>query len=148
MTEQSGVTPSNTGSDNAGGITPAPNTTQVAPAAPLPAAAAPAAPTNGAGAPALDQQTLAQYRAAIVAANPAAIPELIAGDSFAAIDASVAGATAAFTRIAEVVRGGKPAQPAQVPAGGGATLPAVDVSKLSAAGKIQHGLAERKAKSA
>lgn len=91
----------------------------------------------------VDAAALAQFREAIVAANPQAIPELIAGESFAAIQASVEGAKAAFTRVSEAVKAGGAVAPPKIPAGGGAPPP-VDVSKMSPMAKISHGIAQEK----
>lgn len=139
MSEQTSVSTSNTGSENQAGITPA---------APITPAAAPAAQASAqATTPAVDAQALAQFREAVVKANPDAIPELIAGHDFAGIQASVEGAKAAFARIANAVKTGAPAQPAGVPAGGAPALPLVDVESLSSEAKIAHGLKLRQAKS-
>lgn len=117
-------------------------------------------------APSIDATTLATYRQAIVAANPRAIPELIAGNDFAAVNASLEGARSAFERIATAmgataaagasaaggggtgeavaaaggVQSGQPAQtaPPVVPAGGAGTV--VNVDKLSPEAKIRVGI--------
>lgn len=113
--------------ENPQGITPA-----------APAASAAAAPA------AIDASTLATFRAAIVAANPDAIPELIAGDSFEAITASVAGAKTAYANAAARIKPeGQAATAPSVPAGGGAA-PVVNLAQMSPAAKIAHGLSARR----
>jgi hypothetical protein len=112
--------------ENAQGITPA------------------AAAALGVSAPAVAAPTLATFRAAIVSANPDAIPELIAGSDFAAIAASVEGAKAAYASVAARIKPeGQQAAAPSVPAGGGAA-PIVNVDALPAASKIAHGLAMRR----
>jgi hypothetical protein len=89
----------------------------------------------------LTPEQLAQLRDTLIAANPAAVPELIAGDTFAALLASVGPARAAYARISEAAaRGGT----AGIPRGGSVRAP--DTSRydgLSPEGKIAAGLATR-----
>lgn len=61
--------------------------------APAPVTAEPA------GAPGLTVEQLGRLREALVAANPEAVPELIAGADFDALLASVAPARAAYARV-------------------------------------------------
>ncbi len=87
----------------------------------------------------LTPEQLAQLRDTLVAAHPGAVPELIAGDSFAALLASVGPARAAYARIsAEVARG----HTTGIPRGGSVRAP--DTTRydgLSPEGKIAVGLA-------
>jgi len=90
----------------------------------------------------LTPEQLAQLRDTLIAAHPGAVPELIAGDSFAALLASVDPARAAYARIsAEAARG----HIAGIPRGGSVRAP--DTTRydgLSPEGKIAVGLAGRR----
>lgn len=108
--------------------------------------AAPAGHAGGAeeeGAPegGLTAEQLRQLREVLVAANPGAVPELIAGETFEALLASVEPARAAFARIK-----GRAAEElaAGVPRGGGTREvdPAI-YGALSPEGKIAAGIARR-----
>ena len=89
----------------------------------------------------LTPEQLAQLRDTLIAAHPQAVPELIAGDSFAALLASVGPARAAYARIsAEAARG----HTTGIPRGGSVRAP--DTTRydgLSPEGKIAVGLASR-----
>jgi hypothetical protein len=77
-------------------------------------------------------------RELVLRAHPDVVPELIAGDSIAALLASVEPARAAWERLAERI-GAPPTTPA-VPAGGERPV-AIDPERLSASEKIRRGLA-------
>ncbi len=91
--------------------------------------------------PQLSAEQVAQLREILITANPAAVPELIAGATFAELLASVAGAQAAFTRIQEAAMQGVAAA---VPRGGSTrTVDAALFAQLSPEGKIAQGLQRR-----
>jgi hypothetical protein len=86
--------------------------------------------------PAVD---LGQVRDLVLAAHPDVVPEMVAGDSFEAIMASVEPAKAAFARIAETFKSAAP------PAVGGQTGGTrreyiINVEELSPSAKIAEGL--------
>jgi hypothetical protein len=89
----------------------------------------------------LTAEQLGRLRELLVTANPEAVAELIAGEDFEALLASVEPARAAFARIKEVTAQGLAAG---VPRGGGTREidPAV-YGGLSPEGKIAVGLARR-----
>ena len=89
----------------------------------------------------LTAEQLGRLRELLVTANPEAVPELIAGEDFEALLASVELARAAFARIKEVATQGLAAG---VPRGGGTREldPAV-YGGLSPEGKIAVGLTRR-----
>ncbi len=64
---------------------------------------------------------IAQLRDLVLKANPDVIPEMIAGDSFESLMASVDPAKAAYQRIVESVGSQQQTAP-RVPAGGGANV--------------------------
>ncbi len=78
-------------------------------------------------------------REMVLRAYPDVVPELVAGDSVAALLASVEPARSAYARLAETWAGSRDAASAPVPAGGGAVI-AVDPDRLPAAEKIRRGL--------
>ncbi len=87
----------------------------------------------------LTPDQLAQLRDTLIAAHPRAVPELIAGDSFAALLTSVGPARAAYARISEATTRG---HTAGIPRGGSVRAP--DTTRydgLSPEGKIAAGLA-------
>lgn len=89
----------------------------------------------------LTPDQLAQLRDTLIAAHPQAVPELIAGDSFAALLASVGPARAAWSRISAATTRG---HTAGIPRGGSVRAP--DTTRydgLSPEGKIAVGLGER-----
>jgi hypothetical protein len=79
---------------------------------------------------------LEAVRELVLRAHPDVVPEMIAGDSVAAMLASVELARAAYVGLADTW---SEANPVSVPAGGGAVL-AVDMERLPAAEKIRRGL--------
>lgn len=83
-------------------------------------------------------EEVAAARELVLRAHPDTVPELVRGESVAALMASVEPARAAYQRIAAAVG---PAAPA-VPAGDAPPLP-VDVEALPATEKIRRGLAGR-----
>lgn len=86
-------------------------------------------------------EALALAREALIAANPEAVPELIAGGTAAELRASLVAAKAAYASAAERVRQQLGEQ--SVPAGGGARSAglAADVTAMSASEKISRALA-------
>jgi hypothetical protein len=90
----------------------------------------------------LTPEQLGQLRDTLIAAHPQAIPELIAGDSFAALLASVGPARAAWSRNSELLPRD---HTAGIPRGGSVRAP--DTTRydgLSPEGKIAVGLAGRR----
>jgi hypothetical protein len=93
---------------------------------------------------------LAAVRELVLRAHPDVVPELIGGQSVAAVLASVEPAQAAYARLAEQVtanRAGEPPAPVapaapNVPAGGSPPVP-VDPERLPAAEKIRRGIRAR-----
>ncbi len=79
-------------------------------------------------------------RAVVLQAYPDVVPELVTGDSVAALLASVEPARSAYARLAETWSAGRTPEAARVPAGGGTPI-AVDPERLPAAEKIRRGLA-------
>ena len=77
-------------------------------------------------------------REMVLRAHPDIVPELVAGDSVAALLASVEPARSAYARLAEAWGEAQP-QPVSVPAGGGAPFP-IDPAKIPSAEKIRRGL--------
>lgn len=78
-------------------------------------------------------------RELVLRAHPDVVPELVTGDSVAALIASVEPARAAYARLADALAQVRPAA-AVVPAGGGTPI-TVDPDRLPAAEKIRRGLA-------
>lgn len=101
--------------------------------------------------PATSAAELATVRDLVIKAHPDVVPELIAGNSIAELQASVEPARTAYQRIADAAR-------SAVPAGAGATPPAatppavpagavptvVDVESLSSAEKLRRGVEQRR----
>ncbi|HEV2074374.1 MAG TPA: hypothetical protein VGR29_12110 [Thermomicrobiales bacterium] len=81
---------------------------------------------------------LEAVREMVLRAHPDVVPELVAGDSVAALLASVEPTRSAYARLAEAWSDAQP-QPVSVPAGGGAPLP-IDPEKIPSAEKIRRGL--------
>ncbi len=109
--------------------TPTPHPDETLP----PATSEPAPPGD------LTPEQLAQLRDTLIAAHPQAVPELIAGDSFAALLASVGPARAAYARMIEAATRG---DTSGIPRGG--SVRATDTTRydgLSPEGKIAVGLA-------
>lgn len=136
FTDQTSAGTSNSGSQNQANAGTSPPVVTPAPVTSPPAAT-----------PAVDAAALAQFRDAIVAANPQAVAELIQGATFAEIQASVEGAKAVYARIAGSQANGtqssgttSPPVAPTVPAGGGA---APDTSSLPPIEKIKAGLEQR-----
>lgn len=87
-------------------------------------------------------QAVQRYRELLVAANPDAVPELIQGEDVATLDASLAGAKAAFARAREAARATLlPAGAAVNPERRSAPPPGLDAAGPLA--KIAWGLRER-----
>ncbi|HWV34227.1 MAG TPA: hypothetical protein VNZ55_01265 [Thermomicrobiales bacterium] len=112
--------------------------TPPAPAAPSP----PVATTDDAG-PGPDELTA--IRDVVLKAYPDVVPDLVRGDSAAALLASVEPARAAYARIQATIQANiapvvanTPPMPT-IPAGGGAPLP-VDPDRLPPSEKIRRGL--------
>jgi len=114
-------------------VTPSPLATgTITPARPGEGASAVAEPAlSPAGT--LPPEDLAAVRAVVLAAHPDTIPELVGGETVAALLASVGPAREAFARVAATVR-----VPA-VPAGSSPAL-AIDPDHLPATEKIKRGL--------
>lgn len=106
------------------------------------------APAPAAAAASVD---LAAAKELILKAHPQAVAELVAGETFEALLASVPAAEAAYQRVAASVQEGTPAAAAAaaaaVAAGAAVRTPAVDVSALSPMGKIQYAVRTRNAAS-
>ena len=81
---------------------------------------------------------LVAVRDLVLRAHPDVVPELVAGDSVAALLASVEPARSAYGRLAEAWGEAQPRLVA-VPAGGGAPLP-IDPEKIPSGEKIRRGL--------
>ncbi len=98
-----------------------------------------------------DPVDMGELRDLVLKANPDVIPEMIAGDTFDTLMASVDPAKAAYQRIVQSVggaAGGGAAAVARVPAGGGATRQfVVNIEELSPSAKIAEGLRQRQRKS-
>lgn len=89
--------------------------------------------------PGLSAEQLGRLRDVLIASNPEAVPELIAGADFDSLLGSVEGAQAAYARIAERIAG---QVAGGVPRGGGTrTLDATVYEGLSGEGKIAAALA-------
>jgi hypothetical protein len=93
----------------------------------------------GAGEPA--HPDLEEVRKLVLLAHPDVVPELVTGETVAALLASVEPARSAYARLAGTWREEREAATgAMVPAGGGAPI-AIDPDRLPAAEKIRRGLA-------
>ena len=108
--------------------------------APVEAGRVVAAPAVVALPPALSAEQLGTLRATLVAANPSAIPELIAGATFDQLTASVATANAAG---ADYARRLNVQTAAVVLGGGGAPVEASVIDGLSGEAKIAYALGQR-----
>ena len=109
------------------------------PPSPEPAETPPPATSDPAPPGDLSPEQLTQLRDTLIAAHPEAVPELIAGDSFAALLASVGPARAAWSRISEAATRG---MVAGIPRGGSVRAPdTTRYDSLSPEGKIAVGLA-------
>jgi hypothetical protein len=82
-------------------------------------------------------QAVSAYREMVVRANPAVLPEMIAGDSIEGINESLKSARAVMEKARREIEAD--AARAKVPAGAPQRVPP-DVSALSAHEKIQYGL--------
>ena len=89
---------------------------------------------------ALSAADLAALRELALRAYPETVPELVGGESVAALLASLEPAAAAYQRIAREVTASGP--PPTVPAGS-APPPAIDPERLPSVEKIRRGLARR-----
>lgn len=90
---------------------------------------------------------LARVRELVLKAHPNVVPELIQGDTFDAMVASVPAAEAAYTRIREAVTGGQQQGQTQPPPTVSAGQPAnnqrtfaINVEELGSEAKIAEGL--------
>lgn len=92
----------------------------------------------------MSAEDLAAVRELALRAYPETVPELVGGESVAAVMNSLQPAAAAYQRIAEgvVARAPTPAAPA-VPAGSSPPV-SVDPERLPAVEKIRRGLAARR----
>jgi hypothetical protein len=101
---------------------------------------------EGAGT-AMGSEDLAAVRELALRAYPETVPELVGGESVAAILGSVEPAAAAYRRIAEGVAASAPAPAAPatpvVPAGSAQPV-ALDPERLPSVEKIRRGLASRR----
>jgi hypothetical protein len=93
------------------------------------------APAEASGAGSVDLQ---RVRDLVLAANPDVVPEMIAGDTFDALLASVEPAKAAYARIAASVQSAAP--PAVAGQTGGSRQYVINVEELSPSAKISEGL--------
>ena len=75
----------------------------------------------------------------VLRAHPDVVPELVTGDTVAALLASVEPARTAYERLAATWTERRPVTGTSVPAGGGGPI-AVDPDRLPAAEKIRRGL--------
>ena len=91
----------------------------------------------------LNAEQLGTLRGALIEANPHAVPELIRGESFEELIASVPVAREAHSRVAQQV---SEAAAGAVSRGGGAGGGAVDPDSLSGEAKIGVGLQQRRAR--
>lgn len=122
-----------------------------------PPAASPAPEPVSPSAPAAQSVDLGKVRALVLAAHPDVVAELVGGETFDAILASVEPARAAYQRITQQVAASvaaaaqhaapaAPASPPAIPAGqpgrGAVTL---NVEELSSSAKIAEGLKRRSA---
>lgn len=94
---------------------------------------------------------LSKVRDLILQANPGVVTEMVQGDSFDALLASVEPAKAAYQRIAESVRAAAPAATATVtapavPGGQPGRQFIINIDELSPGAKITEGLRRRNAK--
>ena len=99
------------------------------------------------GATGMSGEDLAAVRDLALRAYPETVPELVGGDSVAALLGSLEPAAAAYRRIAEGVAASAPPPTApaapMVPAGS-APLVAIDPERLPSTEKIRRGLATRR----
>lgn len=91
--------------------------------------------------PASDQDSvdLAAIRDLVLAAHPDIVPDMVKGDSVAALLASVEPAREAYQRVSERFQAAATSTPASVPAGG-SPAPVIDPARLPTAEKIRRGL--------
>ena len=93
-------------------------------------------------------EDLEAVRGLILRAHPDAVPELIAGESIAALVAAIEPARAAYQRVSERVQaatGAAPSAPAAPSVPAGATAVVVDPATLPAGELIRRGIASRAA---
>ena len=98
---------------------------------------------EGAGT-AMGSDDLAAVRELVLRAYPETVPELVGGESVAAILGSVEPAAAAYRRIAEGVAANAPAAVAPVVPAGSAPAVALDPERLPSVEKIRRGLVARR----
>lgn len=93
---------------------------------------------------AMGAEDLAAIRELALRAYPETVPELVGGESVAAILGSVEPAGAAYRRIAEGVAANAPAPVAPVVPAGSAPAVALDPERLPSVEKIRRGLVARR----
>jgi hypothetical protein len=93
---------------------------------------------------ALSPDDLAAVRELALRAYPETVPELVGGDSVAALLRSLEPATAAYRRIAEGVTANAPSAPLPTVPAGSAPPVAIDAERLPSVEKIRRGLATRR----
>lgn len=131
------------GDPSPGGETPASAATPP-PAAAQPPTSSSTPPASGSSPSASSGVDMAAVRDLVLAAHADVVPEMIAGESFDELMASVGPAQAAYKRIVDSVR---TSQPPSVPAGGAPRTFTINVEELSPAAKIAEGLRQRNARS-
>ena len=93
----------------------------------------------------LSVEDLAAVRALALRAYPETVPELVGGESVAALLRSLEPAAAAYRRIADGVAAQAPATAAPPPVPAGSASPiTVDPDRLPSVEKIRRGLASRR----
>lgn len=102
--------------------------------------------------PNLGQADLGKVRDLVLAANPDVVPEMIAGDSFDSLLASVEPAKAAYKRIVEAVGTSAQTQQQAAPSVGTAGAPGrsishITIEALSPSAKIAEGVRRRNSRS-
>jgi hypothetical protein len=93
---------------------------------------------------AMSAEELAAVRELALRAYPETVPELVGGDSVAAVMQSLEPAAAAYRRIAEGVTAAHPAPTAPVVPAGSAPPVSIDPERLPSVEKIRRGLAARR----
>lgn len=89
------------------------------------------------------RQAVARYREVVLTSSPELPPELVSGDSIAAIDASIEAAREVVARVRDrLTAAATPPAPAGIPAGSPPRRQP-DLADLSAAEKIRYGLGSR-----
>ena len=100
-------------------------------------------PTAQPAASAMNAEELAAVRELALRAYPETVPELVGGESVAALLRSLEPASAAYRRIAEGVAAHAPTAPVPIVPAGSAPSISVDPEQLPSVEKIRRGLATR-----